>query len=599
MTSVRDDRSRDGGGRSGWIAYRSVLLVAVVVGVALAAGAAIGENERYLPPSPSGVTASRGTTGTVAVVTWQRATAGSGVVSYRVWRSEDGGEYAPVGGVGSSVATFTDRAGLTGASYRYRVTALDADGAESPPSAVTATVTVGWVLSPHLRPEPAKRNTTRCRACHVSHSSEASALLRADEARSGQIAVCYRCHDGTPGATDVAAGARDSFSLASGHSLEGTASEAADMTNDCGACHELHADASVSPRLRPRAIVRAAVGTRVVSGSVSWCLACHDQAASWFTDKYDDPYPSRATAAVDGQGYPLYGTFPGPAVYLDTARNPHASIAANAEAGRERGDCLYCHAAHRGPSRYDGLRALFRPTSAETLDADRATGAYAALCFMCHGGARPAFLATTPTDIRRYVLSGSRNAGHRVQTAGGRLPVGAALPCYVCHDPHGSAASRFGLAVVAVTGPASATLVGDAPREIVLGADASGVDVRNFCLTCHTTSDTAAGWDGASLRPVESGAAFEGIDRATFDAVLRLPDLKAHEQADIRSCYECHREDYSRADSFNIHNPTYGRPSDATQCDTCHEAAPGAEAGTGGPSGGEGSNASTLSSTAP
>ena len=75
---------------------------------------------------------------------------------------------------------------------------------------------------------------------------------------------------------------------------------------------------------------------------------------------------------------------------------------------RDQGDCLYCHAAHRGANAYDGLKATFRPTTAATLAADQTQGTYASLCFTCHGGVTPSGFATAPVDIKRFVTSGGR-----------------------------------------------------------------------------------------------------------------------------------------------------------------------------------------------
>lgn len=558
--------------------FRIALVIILAVCTVAIAGVASAALDRDLPPSPRSVQASHGETGTVATVGWAPASPKSGVVGFRVWRAEGGGEFVPVGSVSAVATSFADRAGAPGTAYRYRVTAVDADGLESVPSAQSATITAEWSLSPHIGRRLGNPGAPTCRLCHVSHSAEASvALLRADGVRVGQLGVCYRCHDGTGADADIAAGTSDSFGLASGHSLEALP-EGGDVTNACGDCHHLHGDSASQPGLLARAVRHSSLGTRPVAGSVSLCLACHDDEDSWFVGE-NGPYPSRAQAPKDGLGYPLFGTFPGPAVYTDPAKNPHASNPAVKGSGREKGDCLFCHAAHRGPNRYDGLRALYRPSSAETLEADRVSGAYAALCFMCHGGSRPSFLATLPTDIRRFAVWGGKNAGHRVQAAGAAIPAGAALPCYECHNPHGSA-SGYALEVVAATAPGEATLVGDADGEIVMGPRATPVDVRRFCLTCHTTADSASGWDGRSMRPVKAGAKVIGIDRTGPGAVLRLPDLKAHRDAETRSCYACHGSDYSAANSFNVHNPTFGKPPGEAQCDVCHDGAPSG-AGTG------------------
>ena len=47
---------------------------------------------------------------------------------------------------------------------------------------------------------------------------------------------------------------------------------------------------------------------------------------------------------------------------------------------RQKGDCLYCHAAHRGANKYDGLLTTYTVPAQSTLEADREDGAFAALC---------------------------------------------------------------------------------------------------------------------------------------------------------------------------------------------------------------------------
>lgn len=574
------------------IGPRNLVIAAVFVAALVAvAGTATGTSENSAPGAPAGVTASRGTTGTVAVVTWQTASASSGVVSYRVWRAEDRSGFSPVASVRG--ATYTDRAGVPGSSYRYQVTACTARGAESLPSAATATITVEWTVSPHARPRSSAQITNYCGICHVPHASDTTdAALRPSILDRTATSICSRCHDGSGAVTNITSGPVDSFALASGHTLEGVGEAGGDLTDSCDGCHHVHGDAASQTALKPASITGPVIGTRTVgAGANAWCFACHDDRGSWYAQKFGAPYPSRASGARDPQGYPLSGTFPGPGVYGDEAANEHAAIPASADAGMDRGDCLFCHAAHRGVSRYDGLRASYRPSDPRTLADDQASGAYAALCFICHGGSRPSYLATVPVDVKRYVTSGSRNAGHRVISDGAALPFGSPLPCYDCHDPHGSRASAFGLEVRTATGPGAPTVIGDSAGEIVMGPGATATDVRRFCLSCHTTSDTGKGWNGSAMAPVSAGALVEGVDRVSFDGVLRLPDQSAHCEVDPRSCYDCHGGSYETADSFNVHNPNPGRPTGEAQCDTCHDTAstvaPGSESETpsepGGP----------------
>ncbi len=105
---------------------------------------------------------------------------------------------------------------------------------------------------------------------------------------------------------------------------------------------------------------------------------------------------------------------------------------------REQGSCLYCHAAHGGANAYDGLLTTYTVPSQTTLASDKADGSYAALCFDCHGGTKPSGFATAPVDIKQFATASGGTGGHSIVTSGGTLPVGAPLPCFECHNPHGS-----------------------------------------------------------------------------------------------------------------------------------------------------------------
>ena len=73
------------------------------------------------------------------------------------------------------------------------------------------------------------------------------------------------------------------------------------------------------------------------------------------------------------------------------------------------------------------------------------------------------------------------------------LPVGAPIPCYECHAPHGSARGNSSLI--------ADTLGAD------LGTDAAAA-VRTFCFTCHTTADTGRGYKSSD----ETITAITGAD---------------------------------------------------------------------------------------
>jgi len=433
-------------------------------------------------------------------------------------------------------------------------------------------------VSPHVGGEGADT----CSSCHVPHQAATTrGIFRRFGEPKGEAPVCLSCHDGSGASSDIKNGP-DSFGGSSGHTLEDLVDPeaATDLTNACSGCHKPHGD----PALRPKLPATEINGTPVAAVGNGWCLACHDDEQSWYSglDDYDLSDPSR-----DASGYPVAGVFAGASVYTDVDANPHASIPASGTT-RQVGDCLYCHAAHGSSSRYDSLVATLAPSTPGRVASDRATGAYAALCFGCHGGG--SWETSGAADIKRYATRGAADAGinasggHRIKSAGGTLPVGAPLPCYDCHNPHGSSRGN-------------ASLLSDALGE---GLDTStDAGVRRFCLTCHVTSDLY-GWDAQSgvWATVSSTDKVEGLRRDGGTAGhgpgggknwLLLKVTVGHQRDDAFSCYECHGGDYADADSNNVHNPgSYsvalhtGTPAATTitilgvdypaqVCATCHE----------------------------
>jgi hypothetical protein len=135
----------------------------------------------------------------------------------------------------------------------------------------------------------------------------------------------------------------------------------------------------------------------------------------------------------------------------------------------------------------DSLELTFRPSTTSTVLGDREFGTYAESCFECHGGAVASGFTTAPADIKQYVTydwaNDVANSGHRIQTGGGTLPIGAPLPCYDCHNPHGSSGGN-------------AWLLSDELGGSLDTSSATGV--RRFCFTCHTTADTGEGWNSGT-----------------------------------------------------------------------------------------------------
>jgi len=523
-------RSLQAFGRTFWV---PALVALLAVGVILVPVVALA----LAPDAPQNLVVTPGATQPVlATLTWEAPSGGS-VDRYRVYAANNSaGPFSIEAETLDLEFSFTD--GIAGLPYYFKVSALNSDDEESDASSVVGPVTAGWSADPHRSYET---NTSTCAKCHSTHSAS-NGLLQRPEAPTGEpasIAICYTCHDGlVAGAGNIASGEKG-FSQPSGHSLEGT-SGAGGLTESCTSCHGNHRDPAEAPMI-PRNAIN---GVALDGPGTAWCYSCHET-EDWF----EGTYPPMDDPTLDEDGYPIEGTWPGKASYESSA-NAHSRIPETTQTvdtgavARERGDCLYCHSAHGGKNEYDGLIGTYRPTSASTLASDQATGAYADSCFQCHGGVLPSGFATAPVDIKQFVTDPGVNAGHRIKTSGGLLPVGAPMPCYECHGPHGSTRGNE-------------SLISD-----TLGQDldtATPASAREFCFTCHTTADTGKGWESAdSTYTVPAGTDLVvGLSRVAGSAALRLPALSGHNEADAASCNTCHGGSYS-AGGANVHNPGTG-----------------------------------------
>jgi len=498
------------------------------------------------PSVPANVAASAGTTGTIAIVTWDASTDDVGVTGYKVWRStSEAGSYVNIDSIAAtSSPTYNDTSGVPGQEYWYKVSAYDAASNESALSAAAGPVTATWLRSPH---DTYTSVTELCGCCHVPHDAAAENILK-PVGEPGELGLCFSCHDGTGASTNIKTGATNSFALSSGHEVE-EVDVSPDLTNVCSGCHSPHHDYTTL-RMLPKGTINTA---SVTVADNEWCFACHNDAQDW----YDGTYPELDSPTRDATGYPTAGTYPGQTTYLSAAANGHSTIPTTAP-DQSSGDCLHCHASHMSSNGYDALIETYSPSTAGTVADDRVNGTYAASCFYCHGGTVPSGFATAPVDIEQFATYDGANdaaySGHRIKSAGGTLPVNAPLPCYDCHNPHGSSRGN------------SSLLFDELGQDLDTSTDAG---VRQFCFACHSTSDTTKGWDSVSSAwTAITGEKVEGLSRD--GGKLLLPDVNGHLEADVQSCYACHGNDYSAADSSNVHNPGPGISTGGTDCYTCH-----------------------------
>ncbi|MBA4370850.1 MAG: hypothetical protein C0418_04650, partial [Coriobacteriaceae bacterium] len=388
-----------------------------------------------------------------------------------------------------------------------------------------------------------------------THWSDSVGILRALGTFVGNPPMeeaCYKCHNktGAPyGETlsSAAASTQAEFGLSSKHDLSKVA---------CVNCHNVHEATATAPAADPDNTYN--VASLATTASINtFCLKCHDGGlpSQTVTSATLIPYTVTANATANVAAY--YAT------------SGHGTTAT---AGL---DCRDCHEQH-GSS----LRQLLRASVSGTNVPVYSDTSDQAQCLACHragGAAAAANIAryfpasaygTAPADMAR--------SGHRTKNAG-TLVANSALPCRICHDPHGGAGSGYMLTVRTQLSAGVATLVGDAPGELAMSdADqttATAVNVRRFCLSCHTDSVGGSGWNGSANASVAAGCQVLGISRT--GGVLRLPALpngvKGHALADTTmSCYMCHGDDFSAANSVNVHNPASGESRGSIPCYTCH-----------------------------
>ncbi|MBN2839965.1 MAG: hypothetical protein JXP37_03305 [Coriobacteriia bacterium] len=379
-----------------------------------------------------------------------------------------------------------------------------------------------------------------CSLCHQPHQATLSPSLLdvGDDSITTQVGICMFCHEvGATGAPfapveDINIGAPGTEVFPSGHRVE-SASATPDLTNDCSGCHNPHTETAKLPQMTINGWV---IDTAVDPND--WCRSCHDPDS----DDTDDPglTPDANWSGVTGDAYYDqiftsrevdtyigFGTFRGWPAYVNTSA--HASIPADPAEGRAAGDCLWCHERHSSTSTYDNLIAEFGPTSK-------------AACDECHDD----HLVLDP--------AGDWGTGHLI-SGSSVLPDGTPLPCYECHNAHGS---RNGNAV--------------------LGQDSLGANLdpstpagqSAFCYTCHLSSD-GYGWNSysspAGMEIWATLAAKSGITTAVAGIprgdMIVLPDTIAQHASDTLEGCSCHG---------SVHAPGPGVSAGGQPCYDCHMA---------------------------
>jgi predicted CXXCH cytochrome family protein len=260
------------------------------------------------------------------------------------------------------------------------------------------------------------------------------------------------------------------------------------------------------------------------------------------SDRFPSGTPWQGYFEANNAGSEVFGVqeqvrWPGQQIWEDPTFSPHAFDAdMPLKDDMGRGACKNCHDVHDGVTPYDLLLDSVGPISGSGASIPPA--AYA-LCFSCHSSTGPAGMNPTGRYVYDYYdglnqQQGSRT-GHGFKNSYGPILAGAKLPCYDCHNPHGSAGADD-------LQPNAFLLSDQRPGWYGLtDIRNDSVQVRRFCSGCHPFSDGIG------------GGMVEGV------ALPALPGSQAaHASTATAHCYDCHGRDYNSPTGFNVHNPGAG-----------------------------------------
>lgn len=324
---------------------------------------------------------------------------------------------------------------------------------------------------------------------------------------------------------------------------------------ECSQCHPLHDNEGVAPEPK---ILFAPNDNQLCYGA-GGIGGCHDQRPPGYPAIESDRLPETADAPgyfeanSGGQRTPgvlLRRRWPGMLVFEDTrvAANGHYySPHRNdpdmpIEDGDGSGLCRNCHDPHEGAGPHDLLKSVYQPWGGSWPG--RAAVRMAA-CLDCHGSSGPVGMDAPNRLIADYydpAVNNDQRAGHQIRrnpeiaiSWPSYMRAGDPLPCYECHNPHGSRGND-----------------GVSPNAFLISDERPGwrglVDTqtnpaanRAFCLGCHIPANGVPG-----------SITVDGIVMNT------LPDEGGHAATDVRGCFGCHGSDYSSATSENVHHPGEG-----------------------------------------
>lgn len=327
-----------------------------------------------------------------------------------------------------------------------------------------------------------------------------------------------------------------------GSSLNGVQRLAAFPKGSCVQCHSGH-DAGMA---RPYGLFQ--------ENSNELCMAqseggCHADQPSGGTTGYPATEINRLPLGSTDPGYFEYNSagtripgvnnlvrWPGRVVWQNPIYSPHyIDVDMPIRDAFGNGSCDNCHDVHGGSSSRDMLDKTYNGIVGSQIGA-RASNYE--LCLSCHDINGPLGMDESSKHIADYYdrsINPDERSGHGVSDGNGYVPSGGRLPCYDCHNPHGSQGYANG-------GANGFLLSDERPGWYGLtDIQNDNVQVRRFCFGCHVSSDGQGGSpvEGITLQPLSANP---------------MPHAYSHP----KHCYDCHGSDYSSPTSYNVHHPDPG-----------------------------------------
>jgi hypothetical protein len=307
----------------------------------------------------------------------------------------------------------------------------------------------------------------------------------------------------------------------------------------CAQCHVSHDPEAAYPY----ALFQANSNRLCFAASLG---GCHADRPSGGTSGYPAQESDRMPDGSSDPGYFEYNSggmrvsgvqhrvrWPGQLVWEDVLYSPHyASQFMPMKDAEGNGSCDNCHNVHGGP----GLHDLVDSTYQGIVGSQNGVlpSGYT-LCLNCHSQYGPVGMDDTARMIAYYYdrsINPGSASGHGSSAGGGYVPSMSRLPCYDCHNPHGSVGNGN-------LGGNMYLLSDQRPGWYGLADIKNNVEqVRRFCFGCHRSSDGLGGGM---------------VEGRALDA---LPSEEpAHQFSATVHCYDCHGRDYSSPTGNNVHNP--------------------------------------------